>query len=680
MSFETDDFDPTEFLNSIFMSEESLSNLDSVYDEIIAQFHNVDQEIQLNLRKSSKSSDVTSNLVGDAKGLVDDVIKRIDTLQMQSNETESVIKNVCGNIKRLDAAKHNLTSSIKVLKRLQMAQVAVSDLEIMAKQKSYEECADRILALSTVLNYFEEFDGNKILDEINSKFTALKRQIHNQIYLDFEEKIFGNNVDPSISKACKVVNSFGNDFRENIIDMFCIRFLDGYEKTFMNSSLGEIDNRYTWLKQKIDFYNLEYANIFPKEWKVPYFLSLLFCNQSKLQIQKILTSKKPTLQDFQHGFEQTSKFEYMLSESFGTEGKNELNEVVWKPAKEFIGSISTAFAEHTDLYIKSEKKYYSNMILRAKNNIVSKKRISIDTDNRLLRSAIELVQCMKKSIDKCGAFSVGSAIFDLFFVLKESIINYITEIGSIMPTKITSETDIQIVSLISNTTYYFSTVIDGLAERISKSVDEDQKALVRVDDTKDQLGDSIRSQLKTISYAIIEETKPILEIFSNNTWQTGDEKTNFKFSGKICSFFNTNIPIFKKWICEENYASLRTIFIGEWVKTFFDYSFKCKLTNTGTERLSKSITEVKNVLIEQFAIGLRNENLHKHLIIKEFYLIENALTVYASPESAMVPIYIELFKNNPNKNQFIKILKAKNLSSSDETNILNEFDNAINKK
>ena len=95
---------------------------------------------------------------------------------------------------------------------------------------------------------------------------------------------------------------------------------------------------------------------------------------------------------------------------------------------------------------------------------------------------------MKKSIDKCGAFSVGSAIFDLFFVLKESIINYITEIGSIMPTKITSETDIQIVSLISNTTYYFSTVIDGLAERISKSVDEDQKALVRVDDTKDKLG------------------------------------------------------------------------------------------------------------------------------------------------------------------------------------------------
>ncbi|KAH0796062.1 vacuolar protein sorting-associated protein 53 A [Histomonas meleagridis] len=677
-----DDFDPIEILNNAFPDESSLEFLTKISDEITNEIDFVESEIKSNIRQSSKSGESTRSIVENVKTTIDDINERINLLQSQANETEFVVKDVCGSIRKYDCAKHNLTQSITVYKRLQMASTAVTELEMMSKQKNYTECADRLLALTTLLEFFTDFEKNDILTDIYDKFEKLKRQIHNQLSSDFESKLFGQTVDPAITNACKAVDAFGPTYRTEIIEMFCTRFLDGYSETFSNSNLSEIDRRYNWLKQRIDFYNLEYAKIFPAEWRVRYYLSRIFCVETKIQIRDLLARKKPTLKEFQHGFEQTAKFEHMLSESFGKDESNENKEVVWKPATEFIGIIGEAFAKHTDLYISSERVHLSNLVTRAKNALISrKKRVLIDSDNKLLKSAIELVQSMKISIEKCGAFSVGSAIFDLFFVLKDTIVNYTNAIGAVMPNKIQSDADLQLMCIISNTTFYFSTVVDGLAERIAKAVNEDQKPLVRIDDTKDQLLDSVIRQLKTISAAICDETKPFLDAIISGTWETGDEKTNFKFPFQICAVIEKVVPTIKKWICEENFASLRTIFIPEWISQYFNAAFKCSmpLTNIGTERLSKATTSIKAAMIENFAVGLKNEELHKQLIIKEFYLVENALTVIASPEAAMALIYIELFKK-PTKEQFMMIVKSKGLSSSTESKLASNYDAAINKK
>ena len=101
------------------------------------------------------------------------------------------------------------------------------------------------------------------------------------------------------------MDAFGERYRNETIEMFCSKFLEGYQAAFQNSPLGEIDRRINWLKQRVEFFNSEYAAVFPSEWRVPYFLARYFCNEMKNQIRDILT-RKPTLQEFQHGFEQSA--------------------------------------------------------------------------------------------------------------------------------------------------------------------------------------------------------------------------------------------------------------------------------------------------------------------------------------------------------------------------------------
>ncbi|KAK8838353.1 Vacuolar protein sorting-associated protein 53 [Tritrichomonas musculus] len=674
-----ENFDPIEFLNQVFPTEASLAQLTNVSEQIDNELKTIDDEISESIRKSAKVGERSKEIVNQSKQMVEDVVNRINNLQSQAKDTEHVVEDVCGSIKKYDGAKNNLTNSITTLKRLQMASVAVNELEMMSNQKNYGECADRILALTTLMEFFKDFEKTEILDDINTRFDRLKRQIHNQLSGEFNTKLFGQTVDPSIAPACRAVDAFGESYRNEIIEMFCSRFLDGYEKSFQNCPLNEIDRRYNWLKQRIDFYVLEYSKIFPTHWRVPYNLTLYFCKRTRIQIRDQLARSRPSIKDFQNGFEHTAKFEHVIAETFGKEEVNEQGEHVFKLANEFLGVIGAAFAKHTDLYVAGEQAHMKKLILKAKEKISLRKAAIIDSDNKLLKSGVGLVQYIKSSIDKCGAFSVGSALFDLFPVLKDIMLEYIKMVKTVMPHKISSESDLYLMCIISNTSFYFCSIIDGLAGRIRKSVSEDQKPLVRVDDTKDTLTDYNKAILTQISRALCEETRQFLELISNRSFQNAPEK-NAKLPENLTNYFQKTITHLKTWLCDDNFALLRTLFVPEWINVFFMSIFpestqsKMPITFGGTEILSKTTNMVRDSMLAIFPTGNAVKmQLHKKIIEKDFELILNALKVFASPEDAMVPIYKELFSKSQSKEQFARILRAKGLPSGTELKILNQF-------
>ena len=672
-----DDFDPIDFLNEIFPDESSLSSLPNVANQISQQMKGIDDSISENIRKSSKVGERSREIVGQSKQMIDDVSSRIIKIQQEAVETERIVEDVCGSIKKYDGAKNNIIHTITTLKRLQMATMAVSELEMLSKQKNYGECADRIMALSTLMEFFKDFEKNDILNDIDIRFESLKRQIHNQLSGEFQTKLFGKVVDPSVASACKAVDAFGEKYRNEIIDIFCTRFLDGYGKTFANSPLSEIDRRYNWIKQRMDYYKIEYSKIFPQEWNVPYFLTTYFCTETKNQIRNLLSRSKPTIKDFQHGFECTARFEHVLVESFAKEEINEQGERSYKPANEFLGIIGGAFAKHTDLYVEGERVHMKKLVSRAQANIQARRANLIDIENKILKSGIELVQYIKGSIDKCGGFSVGSALFDLFPVLKDTMLDYIKMLKVNMPTKLSNDDsrkrDLILICVMSNTTFYFCSIIDGLASRIKKSVSEDQRAMVRVDDTKDSLTDYNKNFLVSLSHSLVDETKPILDQITNGSWQNLPE-ANIKFPELLYNHFNNTFDFLKKWICDDNFALLRTLFVPEWINIYFLSIFKCKqpITFIGTEILSRVTTKIKTIMIEHLATG-NTIDLQKQIIEKNFELIYNAFKVLASPEDAMAPIYKELFSRSPSKEQFMIIVKAKGLSPAVELKISNKY-------
>lgn len=671
-------FDPIDFLNQVFTTEESLMNLPNFAKQIEQRTLEIDNIIGDNIRKSAKVGEHSKEIVSKSHQIVEDITTRMNNLRTQAADTEHVVENVCGSIKKYDGAKNNLTQSITTLKRLQMASVAVNELEMMSNQNNYGECADRILALSSLMEYFKDFENNQFLNDINTRFERLKRQIHNQLSGEFDKKLFGKIIDPSIASACKAVDAFGETYRNEIIEMFCSRFLDGYEQSFQNSPLTEIDRRYNWLKQRIDYYVLDYAKIFPSAWRVPYNLTLYFCTRTKVQIRDHLARSKPTIKEFQYGFEHTAKFEHVIAETFGHEEINDQGEHVFKPANEFLGIIGVAFAKHTDLYIAGEQAHMRRQVNHARENITNRKSGMIDSENKLLKSGVELVQYIKGSIDKCGGFSVGSALFDLFPVLKDTMLDYIKMIKSIMPTKIQNDEnrnkDVRLMCVMSNTAFYFCSIIDGLASRIRKSVSEDQKPLVRVDDTKDSLLDFNKGILVHLVRFLCDETRPTLEIINTGARQNTSDK-DAKLSQLLANHFNKTFEFLKKWLCEDNFALLRVLFVPEFVNLYFIAIFKGKqpITFIGTELLAKATNLTKLVIMDKLSSGREvTIQLHKQVMEKEFDLVTNALKVLASPEDAMIPIYKELFPKG-SKEQFLLILKAKGLPAQAEQKIASKY-------
>jgi hypothetical protein len=395
---------------------------------------------------------------------------------------------------------------------------------------------------------------------------------------------------------------------------------------------------------------------------------------TQLQIQGVLKRETPSLTEFQVRFEQAAKFERVLAESFGSERVNDAGETVWQPASEFIGTIGASFAAHTDLYLLGEEKYLQKLILRARTNIKGRKQGIIDGDNKLLKSGVSLVQHMKISIERCGEFSVGSALYKLFFIMKDAITNYVGAIGETIPTKFANDGDFRLVSVISNTTHYFFSIVEGLARRIQKSVSEDEKRCVDVRDLQDTLQDAIGSQLTRLSMMTCDETKPILDSIVNGGWQTGTEETTFKWHINLCTLFARLFGLAKRWLCEDNFCLFRNVFVSEWGQKLFDAAFRVKpmLTSDGTERLGKATKMIKELFLEKFVTPTGNEqttDIQRRMITQEFGKVDNGCKVVNSPEEVMVELYLQLF-DRPSKDQFMLLVRSKGTAQSRELEAL----------
>lgn len=674
----SDSFNTIDILNQLFPNEESLESLPQVAQQVNNQIEQIDTKIAENIKRSSyheNKKDLDSHIIDNVKKNVVEIRDTIIQLGSQAKETEQVIEDVCGSIKSFDNAKHNLTMSITILKRLQMSQNALRELELMVDQNEFGECADRLLALSSLLEYFLDFHDNDILNDIRSRFTNLRDVIKKKLAQEFNEKLLGERVDSSISPAFKAVDAIGSQYRDKVINDFVKKFLHSYSQTFKKSPLSEIDRRYNWLKQRIDYFNLDYAKVFPPEWRVPYYITKEFCTMTRKDINSLLKKKKPDLSEFRRGFERTSKFEKAIAESFKVEEITETGEHNMKPANEFNGYIGRVFSQHSDLYLEGESKYLKKLCQKAGEQIKNNVKDLIDNDNKLLRSGIELVQYMKMSIEKCSSFSDGQTIHGLFSALKDAIGFYASEIGKNMPA-LNEENGPVVVSVITNTTYYFFSIIDGLADRIKKAVPEDQRPGILVEDIKDTLSDEIGKQIKKTSKMLCNSTKPKLEILQKSEWQSCPV-SSFTMPQDIIAILGKYIKIMRQWICDENFSSLRLIFAKEWVNSYYfdaliSVSTKVKtLSNSGTERITLATEFIQSKLIE-LLIGVAEPTetklkLHKTIILEEFKIVKNSLKILASPKEVMLPLYFSLF-SNPTKDLFIKIVNKAGVDADAELN------------
>ncbi|KAK7082194.1 Vacuolar protein sorting-associated protein 53 [Halocaridina rubra] len=127
--FDAPDFNTVEYINSRFPAEQSLHHIDDVLEEMRLRITSTDDQIRTVVRSlTNVDQDGRASLLN-AQEAIGELFSRFQDIKERAGESEQRVKEITRDIKQLDTAKRNLTTSITTLNHLQMLVEGVQKLE-----------------------------------------------------------------------------------------------------------------------------------------------------------------------------------------------------------------------------------------------------------------------------------------------------------------------------------------------------------------------------------------------------------------------------------------------------------------------------------------------------------------------------------------------------------------------
>ncbi|KAK1550048.1 hypothetical protein Q3G72_012881 [Acer saccharum] len=107
--------------------------------------------VELMLNKEIRYSH-TSFLVA-----IQELMYKIREIKTKAEQSETMIQEICCDIKKLDFAKKHITTTITALHCLTVLVSAVEQLQVMASKRQYKEAAAQLEAANQLCNHFEAY-------------------------------------------------------------------------------------------------------------------------------------------------------------------------------------------------------------------------------------------------------------------------------------------------------------------------------------------------------------------------------------------------------------------------------------------------------------------------------------------------------------------------------------------
>lgn len=96
-------------------------------------------------RAAASSSESESARMAEVQSTLGELFTQIHHLKSGATESQSVVRDITRDIKTLDTAKVNITTSMTAIKRFQMLLNGFDQLSRLAKAKQYRETAQSLL-------------------------------------------------------------------------------------------------------------------------------------------------------------------------------------------------------------------------------------------------------------------------------------------------------------------------------------------------------------------------------------------------------------------------------------------------------------------------------------------------------------------------------------------------------
>ncbi|KAM1016244.1 hypothetical protein ACFX13_046688 [Malus domestica] len=558
-----------EYINQMFPTEASLSGVEPLMQKIHSEIRRVDAEILAAVRQQSNSGTKAKEDLAAATHAVEELMYKIREIKTKAEQSETMVQEICRDIKKLDFAKKHITTTITALHRLTMLVSAVEQLQVMASKRQYKEAAAQLEAVNQLCSHFEAYRDIPKITELREKFKNIKQILKSHVFSDFSSLGTGKeseetNLLQQLSDACLVVDALEPSVREELVNNFCSRELTSYEQIFEGAELAKLDKterRYAWIKRRMRT-NEEIWKIFPTSWHVPYRLCIQFCKKTRKQLEDIHNNQKekPDVGTLLLALQRTLEFEDELAEKFGggTRGRevgNEIEEIgrgentsqsasdirkkyekklaahqessteekdkeLSAPAAgfNFRGIISSCFEPHLNVYTELEEK----TLMENLEKLVQEETWDIEegSQNNVLSSSMQLFLIIKRSLKRCSALTKNQTLFNLFKVFQRILKAYATKLFVRLPkggTGIvaaatgmdgqikTSDRDERVICYIVNSAEYCHKTSGELAESVSKIIDTQFADGVDMSEVQDEFSAVITKALVTLVHGL--ETK-----------------------------------------------------------------------------------------------------------------------------------------------------------------------------
>ncbi|KAI3965583.1 hypothetical protein MKX01_010540 [Papaver californicum] len=473
-----------EYINQMFPTEASLSGVEPLIQKIQSEISRVDAGILTAVRQQSNSGTKAKEDLAAATGAVQELMHKIREIKTKAEQSETMVQEICRDIKKLDFAKKHITTTITALHRLTMLVSAVEQLQVMASKRQYKEAAAQLEAVNQLCSHFEAYRDVPKINELREKFKNIKQILKSHAFSDFSSLGTGKETEEAnllqqLSDACLVVDALEPSVREELVKNFCSRELTSYRQIFEGAELAKLDKaerRYAWIKRRLRT-NDEIWKIFPSSWHVAYLLCIRFCKLTRTQLEDILDNlkEKPDVGTLLLALQRTIEFEDELAEKFsgGTwnrEAGNDVEDVnkgesnnqavidirkkyekklashqgsgseekdghkdlsVPGAGFNFRGIISSCFEPHLIGYVELEEK----TLMETLEKLVQDETWDTEegSQTNILSSSMQVFLIIRRSLKRCSALTKNQTLFNLFKVFQRILRTYATKLFARLP-------------------------------------------------------------------------------------------------------------------------------------------------------------------------------------------------------------------------------------------------------
>ncbi|KOX69808.1 Vacuolar protein sorting-associated protein 53 like protein [Melipona quadrifasciata] len=461
-------FNVVDYINSLFPTEQSLSNIDDVVNNMELKIRNIDKEIRSVVRGQTNVGQDGRAALEDAQKVIKQLFVHIKDIKDKAEQSEEVVKEITRDIKQLDFAKRNLTASITALNHLHMLVEGVDTLKVLTQKKQYGEIVLPLQAVMEVMQHFNSYMDIPQVKQLSDEVHQIHVELAQQITADFKQAFSGQNPKyfNQLTEGCLVLSVLDPKVKKDLLTWFVGIQLQEYAHLFDENQdfawLDKIDRRYMWIKKHLLDFESKFGTIFPQDWEVSERIAVQFCHVTREDLTKLMHKRRSEIDVklLLYAIQRTSNFESLLTKRFSgitlenvdTTNKKHTtvdttdNKIPGNPFEQndqiqnekskpspFSNLIGRCFEPYLNIYIESLDRNLADLMDKFISDSKTQPPGAKDFDgiegpSSVLSSCADLFIFYKKCMLQCTQLSTGSIMLNLAETFQKYLREYALKI------------------------------------------------------------------------------------------------------------------------------------------------------------------------------------------------------------------------------------------------------------